>query len=468
MKITLTTELQQLISADIASYYRIIPESIQEEHLTFYIDESAKIAETEFELTQLVQKKIKLIPISTDSVNRLLSKYFRNIVDLPTSQLKNQNIETKDFVEKILNEANELGSSDIHIEIYHDVARIRFRIDGLLIQRFKIEKDEYPEIVNKIKIKANLDISEKRLPQDGRIKFTDFDIRISILPTIYGEKIVLRILGKDATNIDIEMIGLVADDKTNYLNNIKKTSGIVLISGPTGSGKTTTLYATLKLLNEEKRNILTVEDPVEYTLKGINQVQLKEEIGLTFASALRSFLRQDPDVIMLGEIRDSETAQMAIRAAMTGHLVLSTIHTNSALGIFSRLEDMGVPPYLIANTINCAVAQRLIRKLCSYCKAEKNLNINDWPQTSLTISPPSKHWEPVGCEKCHYTGYRGRKSIYEVISVDKEIALLIRDQKSIPKDKLESINSTSLAHKAYNELLSGRTSLEEVYSLLMN
>lgn len=466
IEIEISQEIQQSISSELAWHYRIIPTSVDNESISFYIDESQFISEIEVELFELIQKEIKLVPVSSEKLNRALAKYYRNLNNAKKQNASNT-IETKDFVDKILNEANQLGSSDIHIEIYQDIARIRFRIDGHLIQRFSISKEDYPEIINKIKIRANLDISEKRLPQDGRIKFTDFDIRISILPTIYGEKIVLRILGKDASSIDISSIGMPSHDLKNYMEGIKKPNGIVLISGPTGSGKTTTLYATLKLLNDEKRNILTVEDPVEYTLKGINQVQLKEEIGLTFSSTLRSFLRQDPDVIMLGEIRDGETAQMAIRAAMTGHLVLSTIHTNSAIGTISRLEDMGVPSYLIANTINTSVAQRLIRKLCPDCKQKNKLNEEEWPSASLKLIPPQNHWVPIGCNTCHFTGYLGRKAIYEVIPISKELSQHIKEKKTIHESVISNMNISSLSEKAYQELVEGTTSLEEVYSLLM-
>src|SRR5690606_16390653 len=252
---------------------------------------------------------------------------------------------------------------------------------------------------------------------DGQYKF---DIRVSILPTLHGEKVVLRLLNNDATNISLEGLGLGERDLSNYLEGVQRPSGMVLISGPTGSGKTTTLYATLKLLNEEKRNIVTVEDPIEYTLEGINQVQLKEDIGLTFTAALRSFLRQDPDVIMLGEIRDGETAQMAIRAALTGHLVLSTIHTNSAWGTISRLIDMGVPPFLLSNTINCSVAQRLVRKLCGDCKISAPVSVADLPLQYNAANAPAEHQIAVGCEKCHYTGYKGRQAIYEIIPIDHD------------------------------------------------
>lgn len=462
LNIEITAENQQLIRSDLAWHYRILPESVTPSEVTFYWDDSGnKLVITE-ELTALFGKNIRLIPADGDSVKRALGKYYRNTAESETKLTFDAKV---DFVDRLIQEANHLGSSDIHIEIFDDFARVRIRIDGHLIQRYTIEKKDYPELVNKIKIRSNLDISEKRLPQDGRIQYQDFDIRVSILPTLYGEKIVMRILGHDASSISIDKVGFSGEEKRNYLEGVKKPNGIILISGPTGSGKTTTLYATLKLLNDERRNIVTVEDPVEYTLEGINQVQLKESIGLTFSSALRSFLRQDPDVIMLGEIRDGETAQMAIRAALTGHLVLSTIHTNSAWGTISRLIDMGVPPFLLANTINTSVAQRLVRKLCD-CKVVEPLNSQDWIHQHTEFPTPETHHVAFGCDNCHFTGYKGRIALYEVIPIDSVLAQKIKNNDYAVGDVLAERGIKRLAQRAYELFINGETSLEEVYPLL--
>ena len=460
--IEISPELQQLIRSDLAWHYRILPQSYMDGVYAFYIDESTDVELAKEELSALLGTTVSLLPFPKEQIQRSLGRYYRTAND------EEQRIafdSKTDFVDRLIQEANKLGSSDIHIEIYGDKARIRIRIDGNLIQRFAIALEDYPELVNKIKIRSNLDISEKRLPQDGRIEYDDFDIRVSILPTLHGEKIVMRILGHDASSISLEKVGFSPDEKQHYLEGIKKPNGIILISGPTGSGKTTTLYATLKLLNQEKRNIVTVEDPVEYTLEGINQVQLKESIGLTFASALRSFLRQDPDVIMLGEIRDGETAQMAIRAALTGHLVLSTIHTNSAWGTISRLIDMGVPPFLLANTINTSVAQRLVRRLCEHCKTMQPLDTKDWPH-GTTYPMPHQACSPVGCDQCHYTGYKGRVALYEVIPIDQHLALAIKSNDHDVDALLKDRNIKNLATRAYEVLNQGITSLEEVYPLL--
>lgn len=461
--IEVSAELQQMIRADLAWHYRILPKAQNGSSCDFYIDDTVDTVTAREELTALLGMPVELELRPKELVQRSLGRYYRN-TDSGDEKIS---FDAKtDFVDRLIQEANRLGSSDIHIEIYGDKARIRIRIDGNLIQRFSVAMEDYSELVNKIKIRANLDISEKRLPQDGRIEYEDFDIRVSILPTLHGEKIVMRILGHDASSISLEKVGFSEEEKKHYLEGIRKPNGIMLISGPTGSGKTTTLYATLKVLNEEKRNIVTVEDPVEYTLDGINQVQLKESIGLTFASALRSFLRQDPDVIMLGEIRDGETAQMAIRAALTGHLVLSTIHTNSAWGTISRLIDMGVPSFLLANTINTSVAQRLVRKLCNHCKTVQDVNPEDWPRTETEFTVPKQLAAPVGCDQCHYTGYSGRVALYEVIPIDQDLAAAIKGNKHDVQSLLEERGIKNLATRAYEVLIEGTTSLEEVYPLL--
>jgi type IV pilus assembly protein PilB len=321
---TIPIEFQQLIKSDQAYHYRIIPLKKVDDILVLNTDRN-DVLYLQNELAVLLNFPVKIEEDSTENINTYLSTNYRKSTSKAVSTI---NYST-DFLEKIVVNAKEIGSSDIHFEPYEKKARVRFRLDGKLKEQFFITTDEYPVIINKIKIRAQLDISEKRLPQDGRITiltdYEDFDIRVSILPTLHGEKVVLRILSKDTSHIDINSLGFTETELNTYLENIRKPNGIVLISGPTGSGKTTTLYATLKKLNLPNTNILTVEDPIEYTLEGINQVQLKENIGLDFAATLRTFLRQDPDIIMVGEIRDVNTANMAIRA-LNG-FGLPTIHT---------------------------------------------------------------------------------------------------------------------------------------------
>lgn len=472
--IELSKEAQHIITPQQAWHYHIIPNnSSGSKCLYFYIDIEMYNPQLTDELEVLFGKAIHLEQRSTAIISKTLKKYYRS-PQSPNSIKKevHPNFSTDDFLPTLISEAKNLGSSDLHIETYEDKCRVRIRIDGLLIERYEIAKEDYPSLVNKIKIKANLDISERRLPQDGRIFFNNdgskFDIRVSVLPTLYGEKVVLRLLNNDATDIDIKKLGFNTKELGDYLESIKKPHGIVLISGPTGSGKTTTLYATLKVLNQERSNIVTIEDPIEYTLEGINQVQVKESIGLTFANTLRSFLRQDPDVIMLGEIRDGETAQMAVRAALTGHLVLSTIHTNSAWGTISRLIDMGVPPFLLASTINNTVAQRLLRLLCSECKEMSLFEERHYPNTFKAPVKISHHFKAKGCEHCHYTGYKGRKAIYEIIPIDFELAESIKNNNLSVENMLKERNIKSLRENAFDLFLKGMTTIDEIYPILLN
>ena len=458
-------EITQSITIDQAWHYHIVPNAVLDGTLEFFTSKEYGDASKD-ELRMLFGKDVVFHLIGRDELNTLLSRYYRKGKQHTSGGLTIGKHD--DYLMNLIQEAYRIDCSDIHIEAFEERCRVRMRIDGKLIERFVIQKDVYPSLINKIKIKANLDIAEKRLPQDGRIFYSDewsnFDIRVSILPALHGEKIVLRLLSKDSTQIDIEKLGFTEEQLKTYRNSIVKPHGIILISGPTGSGKTTTLYATPKILNREESNILTIEDPIEYTLEGINQVQLKEEIGLTFASALRTFLRQDPDIIMLGEIRDAETAQMAIRAALTGHLVLSTIHTNSAIGTISRLQDMGIPAYLLASTLNLSLAQRLVRKLCPECKVEKPLKGLDIPSIDASFVLPATHFEAVGCNSCYFTGYKGRRAIYEMIEINEEIRDCMR------KNEAESIRSKysfkSLAQTAFEMFANGETTIDEIYSLL--
>ena len=291
---------------------------------------------------------------------------------------------------------------------------------------------------------------------------------MSSLPTIYGEKVVLRLLTRHAELLELSNLGFSERQHSDYAEAISRPHGMALITGPTGSGKSTTLYATLRRLNRESSNILTIEDPVEYTLDGVNQVQLKEEIGLSFGAALRTFLRQDPDIIMLGEIRDADTAAMAIRSSLTGHLVFSTIHTNSAWGSVSRLRDMGVHPYLLSGTLILCAAQRLIRLLCPDCKKEAELTESEREQVYGKGAAVSDrlHYRPVGCERCYYTGYRGRRAIYEVIPIDGELAEAVRESRPDIAPLLRERGITTLKDSAVELFLAGETSLEEVLPLL--
>lgn len=462
----ISVELQQLISADQAYQYRIVPFNKEDNKTIFYSD-ITDIAGLTQELIVFLGYPLQIKYIETSILDRYLSTNYRK------QSSENQTLAyTQDFLEKVLLTAKAIGSSDIHFEPFENSCRIRYRLDGKLKEQFRIPKGEYPVIINRIKNQANLDISQNRLPQDGRItvktQHDEFDIRVSTLPSMNGESIVLRILSKDTSGIQLDKLGFTEEELKIYKEGVRNPNGIVLISGPTGSGKTTTLYATLKTLNTVDTKILTIEDPIEYTLEGVMQMQLREDIGLDFETALKTFLRQDPDVIMVGEIRDVKTANMAIRAALTGHLVLSTIHTNSAWATISRLIDMGVPAHLIASTLNLSVAQRLVRKLCEYCKKEQLIKPDDFPSQFIVPKTLDKHYVEQGCDKCFHTGYSGRKAIYEILPITKELSTHIKNNELQIDDYLDKHKIKQLSDQAIQLISDGETSINEVFSLLKN
>ena len=377
------------------------------------------------------------------------------------------------LVNHILFQSVKDGASDIHIEPFEKELRVRYRIDGQMYERLLPPKRYQGAIVSRIKIMSNLNIAEKRIPQDGRIqiKIADkaIDIRVSILPCNFGERVVMRLLDKTKGVVKLEKLNLTERDFSVLTKNIERPNGIILVSGPTGSGKTTTLYSILDRLNEPDVNIITVEDPVEYTVQGISQVQVKESVGLTFAAALRSILRQDPDIVLIGEIRDGETAQIATQAALTGHLVLSTIHTNSAPATITRLIDMEIEPFLIASSVVCVISQRLVRKLCDKCKktyeppAEMISRLGLTPEQSKEIT----FYDAVGCEECLKTGYKGRLAIFEIMEVNDEISRLVvqKVDASVIKEKAIESGMATLAQDGIRAIKDGRTTLEEVLSV---
>lgn len=465
-KYHIPVELQQLISAEQAYQYRIVPKIKKDGSTYFYSDGTDLLALTK-ELVIFLGYSIELEYTDTKELDRYLSTNYRK------QNTSNQVLSyTDDFLKKVVLTAKAIGSSDIHFEPFETSCRIRYRLDGKLKEQFRIPKDEYPVIINKIKNQANLDISQNRLPQDGRITIKtntdEFDIRVSTLPSMNGESIVLRILTKDTSGIQLETLGFTDEELLVYKEGVRNPNGIVLISGPTGSGKTTTLYATLKLLNVIDTKILTIEDPIEYTLEGVMQMQLREDIGLDFETALKTFLRQDPDIIMVGEIRDVKTANMAIRAALTGHLVLSTIHTNSAWATISRLIDMGVPAHLIASTLNLSVAQRLVRKLCSHCKKKAEIRKGDFPSHFTPSVDLKHHYIDQGCNHCFYTGYSGRKAIYELLPITKELSAHIKRNDLQIDTYINNHHIKQLSDQAMQLIADGETSINEVFSLLTN
>lgn len=457
----LSTNLKQQVPGTLAWKYRVVPKEKKPSGLVVYSDQSDRAEEVRNQLQVLIGQPVEIEFKDSVFIDDCLTRFYIKTSDKGSE--KEINVDSENFIKEVIKEANNLGCSDIHIEPYQERCRIRMRLDGKLIERYELKLEKYHEYVNKIKIISNLDIAEKRLPQDGRIlikeKSYQYDIRVSILPTLHGEKVVLRLLSSDASNLDIDDLGFTEHQLGLFKNAISKSQGMVLISGPTGSGKTTTLYGGLKTLNKVNSNILTIEDPIEYTLEGINQVQLNEKVGLDFSKTLRTFLRQDPDIIMVGEIRDVDTAQIAIRAAMTGHLVMSTLHTNSAYGIISRLMEMGISDYLIADTLNIAIAQRLVRCLCDDCKEKVNGN-NNLPEVLRQMNI-EYYYQPKGCAHCHGTGYRGRQAIYEMIPVNEEIRNYIMEGKSEPPDINNLVDNAIMLFK------NGRTSLDEIYSYLI-
>jgi len=380
------------------------------------------------------------------------------------------------LVNMILSNAVNEKASDIHFEPMEKEFIIRFRIDGVLHKMMSPPKSVQNGVISRVKIMANLNIAENRLPQDGRIRLrfsgNDIDIRVSSLPTQHGERLVLRLLNRTTAKYDLATIGFEKRTYEQFVETINNPNGIVLITGPTGSGKTTTLYAALTRLNSPERNIITVEDPIEYQIDGIGQVQARQKIGLTFAEGLRSILRQDPDVIMVGEIRDEETARIAIQASLTGHLVFSTLHTNDAPSAVTRLLDMGIEPFLVTSTCRGIMAQRLVRKLCVHCRKPKTVNAKDLQSLGLRYHNPKKSevptgkiriYEPNGCKECMNTGYRGRIGVYEFMPITAKLREMIIARASLDdlKDQAISEGLITLRNAALRQVVAGVTSLDE-------
>ncbi|MFC0307964.1 type II secretion system ATPase GspE [Rhizorhabdus histidinilytica] len=371
------------------------------------------------------------------------------------------------LINALLLQAVRDSASDIHVETQEKRLIVRFRIDGVLRDVVEPKRALAPLLVSRIKVMARLDIAEKRVPQDGRVTLRvggyDIDVRVSTIPTQHGERVVMRLLDRGSTGLDTAALGLSERDRDVFLGLLDRPHGILLVTGPTGSGKTTTLYTALTHLNDRKRNIMTVEDPIEYELAGVAQTQVNARTGMTFARGLRAILRQDPDVIMVGEIRDQETAEVAVRSSMTGHFVLSTLHTNSAIGSITRLIDMGVERYLLAPMVVGLIAQRLVRRLCEHCRWQDRATEADSALLGRAIKPGKKIWRAQGCEHCYGEGYKGRMALYEVVAADDELRRLIHDGAS-------EAELTAAARKAGPSLLddgiaklrAGLTTIEEV------
>jgi len=368
-------------------------------------------------------------------------------------------------VNNFIARAVDLKASDIHLEPGEDVLKVRMRIDGTLRDADALPVQQKAAIVSRIKVMSGLDIAERRLPQDGRMRIAvrghDIDLRVATSPTIHGEGVVLRILDRSSLALDFEALGFTSDTRAALMDLLKQPHGIVLVTGPTGSGKTTTLYAALTSLNTQERKVLTIEDPIEYRLAGINQMQVKPTIGLNFATALRSFLRQDPDVMMVGEIRDLETAQVAVQAALTGHTILSTLHTNNAASTITRLLDMGVEPFLITSTLNGVLAQRLVRRLCADCRQPVENAAAVFRGFGLSVPANATCFHARGCPSCNNTGYRGRLAIVELLTIDEEISRRIL-ARAEAREIQKAAHMRTMLDDGIAKVQAGHTTLEEI------
>ncbi len=486
-------EVLNLVPEPVARRYRLIPYDKQNGRLLV-----AMVDPLDLQVVQFIEKKSGM-PISPsmalpdEILETINEQYSQNLTTDVTSALKevseiqSQQDDTSEDKAEIIHEAPvsniisqlleyavKARSSDIHIEPLEEKTRVRYRIDGILHEKVILPRAVHDALVSRIKILANLKIDEKRLPQDGRFTYASnkisYDLRISVVPTIYGEKVVLRILPKSTVAPTLQELGIRGTALKNLDFQITRPHGIILVCGPTGSGKTTTLYSILSRVSTSKVNILTIEDPVEYQILGANQVQANPAIGLTFAAALRSFLRQDPNVILVGEIRDSETAELAIQAALTGHEVFSTLHTNSAAGALPRLLDMGIEPFLLSSSINAVQGQRILRKICDHCRVqfqpppEIETNIRAVLGKLLSPKTPIRLYKGKGCDQCGNSGYMGRIGIYEVLVMSPAIASLTLERATAADIEAQAVKEGMITFKqdGYMKVLEGITTLEEV------
>lgn len=487
-KYEIDSSVTQLIPEGIARRYDLIPIGKSDGKLIVAMSDPLNIFAVD-DIKLLTGKDIKIVISSKSVILRAINKFYTheitkkvieefedtytpsNIEDLDEEDLTEVNsAPVVKLVNSIISQAIRMKASDIHIEPLEKNIRVRYRMDGDLQEIMSLSNRSLMAIVTRIKIMGRMDIAERRIPQDGRIETEidgrEIDMRISTLPTVYGEKVVIRLLDRDGFNFSKEDLGFSDFDLKVFNKILKQPYGIILATGPTGSGKTTTLYTVLKDLNREEKNIITVEDPVEYKLNGINQVQVNNKAGLTFANGLRSILRQDPDIIMVGEIRDSETAEIAVRASITGHLVLSTLHTNDTASTVVRLIDMGIEPYLVSTSVIGIISQRLVKKLCPDCKNPYKPSTREKTIFGLAEEEDITLYKPVGCNKC-YKGYRGRVPVHEVMYIDQEIRKLIDSRAATDEIKNMAIKNgmTTLYESAFNLATKGITSLEEVFRI---
>lgn len=488
--VNINYKLTKLVPENLARKYILVPVSItgdkieiaMADPLNIFAQDDVRIS-SGYEVKPVIATNDEIIKCidkmySGEKVEKAAQEFTKEH-NLKIEKEENQHLEDTDInrapivkiVDLVLSDAINSGGSDIHIEPFDNYIKIRYRIDGMLIEKKKLPIESLAPLTTRIKILSNLDIAEKRMPQDGRMKVKvgdeDIDLRISTLPTIHGEKIVIRILRSNSANISKKNLGMDKDNIAKLEKIIKSPYGIILVTGPTGSGKSTTLYTILSELNSNDRNIITVEDPVEYVLEGVNQVNVNIKAGLTFSAGLRSILRQDPDIVMIGEMRDAETAEISVRAAITGHLVLSTIHTNDAASSIVRLMDMGVEPYLVASALTGIIAQRLVRKICKYCTEQYEASSYEKGILGVTKTEGLKLRKGKGCPRCNGTGYLGRMGVYEIMEITQKHKELIMDSGSTEDLKNLSIkNGMKTIRKSCEELvLSGETTVDELLKI---
>lgn len=473
--INLEEKIVSIIPENIAKKYNVIAIDADETEIIAATSDPLNIFAIE-DIKIITGKEVRLLSSPKSEVERAINKVYSNIVEYSSNSKEEVDLFNSEIMDSpivktvnwIIENAINAKASDIHIEPLEGRVKVRFRLDGQLKEIMSLEKKDLNAIVARIKILSSLDIAKKRVPQDGRIltkvNGIDIDLRVSTLPTVNGEKIVIRVLDKSANNISRNNLGLDESDEKKLRRIISKPHGIILSTGPTGSGKSTTLYSILKELNDESRNIITIEDPVEFSIEGINQVNVNYKTGLTFSYGLRSILRQDPDVIMVGEIRDAETSKIAMRAAITGHLVLSTLHTNDAPSTIIRLIDMGIEPYLIATSIVGVISQRLIRIVCPNCS--ENYEASSYEKKLLNIDVNEKVIikRKIGCNKCNKTGYKGRVGVFEIMEIDQEIREYITNGESIDNITKLAIEKgmTTIRDACISKVLDKTTTIEEL------
>lgn len=502
-EIGFSPEALSLVPQSVAEKYHLVPYRMDAKEKTIYV---AMANPLDIETVEFLEKKTNLKISTAMAVEKQIDAFIREkyerekgITSEVTKALDEQKVEEMKtesenlksvsaeapiakIVNTVLDYAVRSRASDVHIEPLEENVRVRYRIDGILQEKYILPRNVLEAVVSRIKILANLKIDEKRIPQDGRfninVEGSEVDLRISTLPVSYGEKVVMRLLRKASKVPSLPDLGLRGLALKNLVEAIERPHGIIIVVGPTGSGKTTTLYSVLDKVATSRVNVVTIEDPVEYQMKGVNQVQVNVQAGLTFASALRSFLRQDPNVMMVGEIRDTETAELAVNAALTGHLVFSTLHTNDASGAAPRMMDMGVEPFLLISALTCVVAQRVLRKVCPHCRQDMEIPPDKETEIKTTLGPIyemiEERWKKegkkmtmpkiVGCDKCNNTGYLGRIAIYEVMPITEKISKLVVEKASASDIQKQAISEGMLTMKqdGYVKVLEGVTTIDEV------